>query len=122
MGLQQLAPQVVPIRFRHYRFAAESRRNPLYTYDETALVRRQVLGGVNTLGGAGVISEVTINAGHVHQRHQTQAGVLSNGVVRESEHLLVLLDGGLRIATLLIVRVVRANVEVGDGMKREDGR
>src|SRR5271157_2502051 len=37
MGLQQLAPQVVPIRFRHCRFAAESRRNPLYTYDETAL-------------------------------------------------------------------------------------
>src|SRR5271157_313763 len=37
MGLQQLAPQVVPIRFRHCRFAAESRRNPLYTYDKTAL-------------------------------------------------------------------------------------
>jgi hypothetical protein len=37
MRLQQLAPQIVPIPFRHCWFAAESRRNPLYTYDENAL-------------------------------------------------------------------------------------
>src|ERR1039457_2241614 len=38
VGLQQLAPQIVPIRFRHCPSAAESRRNPLYTYIETALM------------------------------------------------------------------------------------
>jgi hypothetical protein len=38
MRLQQLAPQIVPIPFRHCWFAAESRRNPLYTYDENALI------------------------------------------------------------------------------------
>ncbi|HEY4931507.1 MAG TPA: hypothetical protein VII23_08045, partial [Terriglobales bacterium] len=39
VGLQQLAPQIVPVRFRHCWFAAESRRNPLYTYIGTALER-----------------------------------------------------------------------------------
>src|SRR5208337_906179 len=42
VGLQQLAPQIIPIRFRHCPFAAESRRNPLYTYIETALNSRSV--------------------------------------------------------------------------------
>src|SRR5271157_3016112 len=36
-GPAAASPQVVPIRFRHCPFAAESRRNPLYTYGETAL-------------------------------------------------------------------------------------
>ena len=47
MGLQQLAPQIVAIRFRHCRFAAESRRNLLYTYIENALkyeILRPVFG------------------------------------------------------------------------------
>jgi hypothetical protein len=37
IGLQQLAPQIVPIPFRHCWFAAESCRNPVYTYGENAL-------------------------------------------------------------------------------------
>jgi hypothetical protein len=37
VGLQQLAPQIVPTGFRHCRFAAESRRNLLYTYIKNAL-------------------------------------------------------------------------------------
>src|ERR1039457_5200757 len=40
VGLQQLAPQIVPIRFCHCQFAAESRRIPLYTYIEIALKLR----------------------------------------------------------------------------------
>jgi hypothetical protein len=43
MRLQQLAPQIVPIRFRHCRFAAESRRNLLYTYIKNALITSGLL-------------------------------------------------------------------------------
>jgi len=37
MGLQQFATRIVTIRFRHCRFAAETRRTPLYTYVANAL-------------------------------------------------------------------------------------
>src|ERR1039458_5650822 len=42
------------------------------------IVGRQVLGGFDAFLGTGVIPEEAINAGHVRQRHQTQAGVLGN--------------------------------------------
>jgi len=51
MRLQQFAPQIVPIPFRHCRFAAESRRNHLYTYIEIALnTSRDWTPGKGTFG------------------------------------------------------------------------
>jgi hypothetical protein len=49
IGLQQFAPQIVPIRFRHCQIAAESRRYPLYTYVENALALATPLVSENLL-------------------------------------------------------------------------
>ncbi len=59
MGLQQFAPQIVPIRFRHRRFAAEPRRNPLYTYIENALAL--TLSAQGDLAGARKLQEEVLD-------------------------------------------------------------
>src|SRR5271157_296118 len=50
-------------------------RNGFQYRPPTSLVRGQVLGGFDALGGAGIIAVVATNVGHTHQRHQVQAGV-----------------------------------------------